>query len=143
MTVFAHLAMFCWIPLVLLLFALLPPRRAVLVAYIGGFLFLPNASYELSGLPDFTKTMASSLSVLLGVALFHPQGLRSFRLRWYDIPMLVFCTSPVASSVLNGLGIYDGLSTTLDALFTWGLPYLMGRIYCSSRRGMYELAVGL
>jgi hypothetical protein len=29
------------------LFMWLPPRRAVLAAYIGGFLFLPSASFHL------------------------------------------------------------------------------------------------
>ena len=143
MTVFAHVAMLGWIPLVLLIFALVPARRAILIAYIGGFLFLPNAAYDLSGMPDFTKTMASSFAALLGVILFHPKALLAYRLRWYDVPMVIFCCSPVMTSVLNDLGIYDGLSALLERLVGWGLPYLMGRLYFGSREGMYELVLGL
>jgi hypothetical protein len=143
MTAFANVAMFGWIPLVLVIFAVLPARRAVLVAYIGGFLFLPNAAYDLSGMPDFSKAMATSLAVLLGVACFHPQALTSFRPRWYDLPMLVFCLARVVTSVMNGLGVYDGVSELLERLIHWGLPYLMGRIYFSTRGGMYELILGL
>lgn len=143
MTLLAHAVMFGWIPLALVMFAVLPLRRAILVSYLGAFLFLPNATYELSGVPDYTKITASGLAVLLGVLLFHPRGILSFRPRWYDIPMIVFCFAPVATSILNDLGIYDGLSNVLDQLVSWGLPYVIGRVYFSSRQGMYELAVGL
>ncbi len=143
MTALAHLAMFGWIPLILLIFAFAPPRRAILVAYIGGFLFLPNAAYELSGMPDYTKTTAAGLAVLLGVVIFDSRTVLSFRLRWFDLPMVVFCSSVVVTSIVNDLGVYDGLSRLLERLVDWGLPYLVGRTYFSNRQGMYELAMGL
>ena len=51
-----------WIPLCLIAFALLPPRMAVMVGAIGGWVLLPPASIPLSGIPDYDKSMAIVLS---------------------------------------------------------------------------------
>ena len=61
------LVMFGWIPVVMALFRILPPRRALVVAYVGGFLFLPNYAFDLPGLPEYSKTTAISLAVALAV----------------------------------------------------------------------------
>ena len=73
LTPLGYAAMFGWIPVVLVLFAALPPRRAVPVSFIGAWLFLPMAGWDLSGLPDYTKTSATSVGALLGVLLFRPR----------------------------------------------------------------------
>ena len=67
MTLFVHVMMIAWLPVVLALFALLPPRRAVLVGFIAGWLFLPVAEYRIPNIPDYTKYAACSLAVLAGV----------------------------------------------------------------------------
>src|SRR3954468_7155501 len=104
------LSLFGWIPFVLALFALLPPRRAVISAFLIAWLFLPMAGYKVPSLPDYTKMSATVLGVLMGAAIFDTDRLLSFRLRWVDIPMVIWCCSPMASSYLNGLGLYDGCS---------------------------------
>ena len=54
------LTLFGWIPFVLALFALLPPRRAVVTAFLAAWLFLPMAGYGVKGLPDYTKMSATA-----------------------------------------------------------------------------------
>lgn len=143
MTILADLAMLAWIPLVFALFAALPPRRAVIVAYMVGWLFLPFASYPLPGLPDLTKMSATAYGVLLAALVFDSRTVTSFRLRLLDLPMAVFCLTPFVSSVCNDLGIYDGVSASLAVIVTWGLPYLIGRVYFVTADALRELATAV
>jgi tetratricopeptide (TPR) repeat protein len=143
MNILAVLVMFSWIPIVLVFFATLPARRAAIVAFITGWLFLPYIGFPLQGLPDYTKMSATSAGVLLGTLLFGSEHLLALRPRWYDVPMAVFCACPFASSIANGLGSYDGLSAMLEQTVTWGFPYLLGRVYLGTLEGLRELAIGI
>ncbi|MBW1722878.1 MAG: O-antigen ligase domain-containing protein [Deltaproteobacteria bacterium] len=143
MNLFVHIAMFGWIPVVIALFSRLRPRHAVIVSFLTAWLFLPNASYSLAGLPDYTKMSATCWGILLGALLFDRKHLFSFRVRWVDLPMIVWCLCPAASSLSNGLGLYDGLSSALRQTVTWGLPYMTGRIYFKDLEGLREFALGI
>ena len=143
MTLFVPIALYGWIPVVLLFFAVLPARRAVIVAFLASWLFLPVAGYSLPGLPDYTKMTATSYGVMLGVVLFDSGRVMRFRFSWIDLPMLVWCLSPFASSISNGLGPYDGLSGVMSVTIKWGVPYLIGRLYFSDIEGLRELAIGV
>ena len=138
-----ELALFAWVPTVLLLFAALPPRRAVVAAFVGGWLFLPVFGIDIVGLPPFSKVSASAYAVLLGAALFDSAKLLSFRFRWFDIPIVVWCFTPLGSSVSNGLGMYDGLSASLSEIVLWGIPYYLGRVYFNDWESIRELAIGV
>ncbi len=145
-TFLVPLTMFGWIPAVLLMFALLPPRRAVIAAFLAAWLFLPMAEYKISGLPDYTKMSATVFGVFLGEALFDPDRILRFKPRWVDIPALIFCLSPMVTSMvnqINGSGLYDGMSTALNMIVTWGLPYLIGRSYFDDLESLKELAIGI
>jgi len=138
------IALFGWIPVVLILFALLPGRRALVAAYVGAWLFLPMAGYDVTGLPPYDKTTATAYGALLGTALFHVNLLVSFRPRWFDVPMVVLClVSPMATSLTNGLGAYDGMSSMLDKTAEWGLQYFLGRLYFRDLKSLKDLAVGV
>ncbi len=143
MTILVPVALFGWIPLILVLFLLLTPRRAVIVAFIGAWLFLPMAGYSIEGLPNFTKMTATSYGAMLGVVLFDAARLIRFRPSWIDIPIVVYCAVPMASSLSNGLGLYDGATSVLHTTISWGLPYLIGRLYFSDLAGLRELAIGI
>jgi hypothetical protein len=143
MTLLVPVALFGWIPLILLLFALLPSRRAVAVSFVAGWLLLPMAGYGIPGLPDYTKMTATSVGVLIGVVLFDAGRLFAFRVRLIDLPMVVWCTCPFVSSVVNGLGAYDGFSSVLYQTERWGVPYFIGRLYFSDLEGLRELALGI
>ncbi len=143
MKLFVDIAMFGWVGVVLLLFWTLPARRAVLVASISAWLFLPMAGYHIRGLPDYDKTSAATLGILLGTCLFDVTSLRALRLRLMDLPMAIWCVCAVPSSLANGLGLYDGVSSALHHTIVWGLPYLIARIHFSSSEGLRELAVAI
>jgi hypothetical protein len=140
---FCELVLFAWVPTVLLLFAALPPRRAVIAAFIGGWLFLPVFGIDIVGLPPFSKVSASAYSVLLGAILFDGERLLTIRPKWFDLPIVVWCFTPLASSLSNGLGWYDGLSACLSEIVLWGIPYFLGRVYFSDWDGIHELAIGV
>jgi len=145
-----------WLPIVLLMFLLLPPRRAVVVAFIGAWLFLPvpvPESLKIPGLPDLDKMTVTCVAVLMGALLFDNKRFLSLRWHWYDLPILIWCLCPLASSLANtgpadfhpGIGnpIYDGLAEALKQSVTWGLPYIIGRMYFTSLAALRELAVGI
>ncbi len=91
--------------MVLVLFAVMPPRRAVIASFVGAWLFLPLVGYALPGLPDYTKMSATCYGVLLGMLLFDGARLFQFRPSWIDLPIVVWCLVPLASSISNGLGV--------------------------------------
>lgn len=131
-------------PLAALAFcALLHPRRAVVTAYVAAWLFLPVYRYLLPGMPDWNKTSATSVSLLLGLLIFDFQRIIAFRPRWFDLPMAVWCLCPAASSLANGLGLYDGVANVLEQTVIWGIPYFLGRLYFSDVVGLRDLALGV
>ena len=139
----ALIALFGAIPLTLVLFALLPARCAVVTGAIAAWLFLPCTGVDLPGFPDYTKATAATAGILLGTLVFEPARLAAFRLRWFDLPMLLWSLCPFASSLSNGLGPYDGLSAALGQTIAWFLPYLVGRLYLTDVEGLRELALGM
>lgn len=127
MTFLVPISLFGWPLVVVALFAFLRPTLATSYAYALSWCFLPNASYAMPGLPDYTKSFTASIGVLLGLVIFSPQAVARFKPTLIDLLPLVFCCSPFITSVLNGLGAYDGASSVVSQLITWGIPYLVGR----------------
>lgn len=135
------IAMMAWPLVAVAFFLMLPPRRAVLATVVLGTMFLPIAAFKIaSGFPLISKLTVTSGSALLGVAFFDTSRLLSFRPRWIDLPMLIWCVCPMAASVSNDLGLYDGTSAVYYKLCYCGMPYLLGRLYCSTMLGMTDLA---
>lgn len=143
MTVLVNIALFGFIPFALAVFMLLPGRRAVIVSLITGWLFLPIAQFSVPGLPDFNKVSVISVAVVVASLLLDSKMLLSWRPRWYDVPMLVWCFSPMLSSIVNGLGPYDGLARVFSQMVMWGIPYWIGRVYFADIEGLRELAIGI
>jgi hypothetical protein len=143
MTALADTVMLVWPLVVIGLFALMPPSRAVATAFVAGWLFLPFKSYPLKGLPDLTKTALTCYSVAAATLLLDPLRIVAFRPRWFDLALVGLCVSPGIASIDNGLGLYDALSACVTALVTWGLPYLVGRLYLTDRESLrfFSLAI--
>jgi hypothetical protein len=99
------------------------------------------AGYPLPGLPDYTKTFATCVGTLLGISLFHTKQFFMYRASWLDTAPLIFCFSPFLSSLVNGLGAYDGVSAAFHQSVTWGVPYLIGRLVYLGRNDLIPLAV--
>lgn len=143
MTPLVPLTMFGWIPVVLFLFSRFPPRRAVIIAFVGAWCFLPNASFKFaSGIPEYTKMSATCLGVLLGMAIFDSERLSRLHFVSADTPMLLWLVSPFLSSISNGLGAYDGISAVFRQCVIWGLPYFIGRLYLTDLAALADLAMG-
>jgi hypothetical protein len=143
MEIFATIVMLAWIPAVLILFAVMQPSRAVIVAFLGAWLFLPQVTYNIPILPDYTKTSATCVGVFFGALLFDGKRLLQFKPRWVDLPVAIFCICPSFSSLTNGLGLWDGVSVGLAYSMIWGVPYLTGRMYFNDAKAIRELAIGV
>lgn len=126
-----------------LLFAFLPPRRAVIAAILLCWLFLPMAGYKLEGIPRYTKLTATTGAILLGTVVFHSGRFALLRPTWTDLLAATACLVPFASSLSNGYGMYDGVSSVVLRFLEWGLPYLIGRLYFRELSDLRELAMGL
>ena len=143
MSPLVYIVMFGWIPAVLYLFNRLPAQRALVVSFISAWLFLPQATFPLPGLPDYTKMSATCYGVLLATIIFDFKRLSSFQFGWLDLPMLVWCICPFASSITNDLSWYDGVSAVVEQTVTWGLPYYLGRVYLNNLDGLRKLTIGI
>ncbi len=119
----------------------LGPRRGVMAALLGGWLFAPSFNPSVADVPLFHTKTAFIPAIVLMLSLLVDSGRwRGLRLRWPDAPVLVVCLLPFVTALMNDLGPYEGGSALLDALFVWGAPYLIARVYFSKARGMLELA---
>lgn len=144
MTLLVPVMLFGWVPLSILFFSLMHPRKAVLCIVIGGFLFLPMAQYDLPNIPAYSKITAIALGLIFG-GLF-TGARRSVSYRWdiYDLPMTMWCFfCPVATSLANGLGLYDGLSSMVQFYLNWGAFYWAGRIYFKDAFALRDLSLGI
>ncbi len=138
-----HAALVGWIPTLLLLFAVMPHRRVVAFALVAGTLFLPQGGYDFASLPRIDRHSLTSIGVAIGTMLAGPQDRQRFAPRWFDVPMACWCVWPLASSVANGLGLYDGISAVFGQLMLWGVPYYAGRIYFGDAEGLQTLRTAL
>ncbi|HYE01905.1 MAG TPA: hypothetical protein VD963_01590 [Phycisphaerales bacterium] len=132
-----------WIPVVALLFAVLPARRAVLAAMLGAWLFLPMGGFDISGLPDYTKMNATSYALLLCVLAFDFGRVMRFRPAPIDLPMAAWCAVPALSALDNGHGAYEAASAVFAQIVTWAIPYFVGRLYFRTPGELRELAVAI
>jgi hypothetical protein len=121
--------LFGWAPLTVCLFFTLKPHHAVLFAVVGGWLFLPATGYDWPGLPGYSKSTAIAVGLLVGGRLSRHGGAAAISWGRYDLPMILWCLCPIATSLSNQLGLYDGLSGSLSQIVVWGIPYAAGRRY--------------
>lgn len=138
---FISVVLFGWIPVVLVMFVAMPPRRAVVAAYVAAAMFLPVYRFKTTG--NYGKETATSIILLAAVAILDPTRLARFRPSLADLPMIVFLLVPLASSINNGSGAYDGASAMLRQILFWGTPYLMGRLYLTDPPAHREMALAL
>jgi hypothetical protein len=141
MTLLVPIALIGWIPFVVALAAFLPLRRVVIVAVLAGWLFLPVASFDTPGWPNFNKPMAVVFAAWLAVVLFDARRLLALRPQWIDLPVTLVCVSPVVSTWWNAGGAWEAASVFLWHFVQWGAPYLLGRVYLADWAGLRELAL--
>ncbi len=150
------IVLWSWVPVTLLLFRKLPPPRAAAACLLGGWLILPTARFADSVanhafpywimpacLPSdqwTTKGRIIGLSALLGVMAFDPAAWRRFRPSWLDLPLLGWCLTPLASASANRGEPAAALADSAYLGLSWGVPYLLGRVYFADPAGIATLA---
>src|SRR4028119_1264490 len=133
-------ALFGFIPIVFYLFVRFPPQRAVIISFVLAWLFLPQASYPIPILPEFTKVSSVCYSILVATLVYDMARFTYFKPGWLDVPMLIWCLCPIVSQITNG---GSPISPTFNQIISWGLPYLVGRLYVGSLDGLRQLAIGI
>ncbi|MCC7205516.1 MAG: O-antigen ligase family protein [Phycisphaeraceae bacterium] len=143
--ILVQIALFGWVPALAVMFLMFPPRQAVVVSLVSGWLLLPLAGFPLPGLPDYTKVSATCAGVFLAALVFDGGKLLSVRWSWWDVPMAIWVVCPMFSAVSNRpeLSLYDGISLTMEYIIQWGMPYWLGRGYFGDWQGIRDLAVGI
>lgn len=141
--IIVHITMFGWIPIVMMLFKKLEARVAVAAAFVGGWMFLPIASYHISGIPSYSKITATCVAILAGAYVYDKERFSEFHFSAADLPMLLWCSAPFFSSIVNNLGIHDGLSQSMYQSITWGIPYYIARIYFTNEDSIKILALSI
>lgn len=136
----AQAAMIGFIPFCILLFLLMQPVRAAAIGLVAGFLLLPNTSFKFSGIPDYDKVAAMTLGVLVAGFVIDSGRFFRFRPRWVDLPVFLLIASSSLSSYLNGLGLWDAISSFAKDGVRWGSPWILGRMYFGTALAQRELA---
>jgi hypothetical protein len=129
-----------WPLIAIALFLFLPPRRALVLGYVIGWLFLPFFGYDTPFI-GWNKFAATSIGALLGVVLLDPTSLFAFRPKLIDLPMFcwLFCLVPATFS--NTFAPYSAVADSMGQFVNWGIPYILGRVYFSDPRNLHEMAL--
>ena len=133
---FAHLVLLAFAPAAALLFRSIPHQYAVSITTIGGFLFLPILSIPLSGLPDYTKELAISTALALGVVVSQKKIPRIAKLYWWDALYCAWILALPTSYLLNGYPTYNCASSLFIRVVEWGIPFWIGRSCFQSRESV-------
>lgn len=144
MSALIPITLFGYLPVMLFGCALLSARRAVLLAYLVAWLFLPLKAYHLPGLPEYSKVSAAAVVCVLGTLIFHSGAILRLRPSVLDLPILLYLLSPVLTNVApGGAGVYEGVAMSMSQALLWGVPWLMGRLFFADIEGARELALGV
>ena len=142
MNLFTYIAMYGILAYSIYIFGKYPIVTSCVIVIVTGWLVLPQAHFETPHIPYHTKIQAISLALLLGVWKRDPNFFGKFRLKWVDIPMLMWSIAPFFTSVTNDLGAYDGAQAVEFRMVDYGIPYVIGRVYFNTFESLKELALG-
>lgn len=137
-TLLASVVSAAYVPLALLIDAIMVRHRAVLTTLVIGFLFLPSVSWDLPGLIAWNRTTAPSIVIFLGILLRDNKRFTQLQIKSVDLPMTIFCLAPGLSSLANNAGAYDALSSQVYSILQFGIPYLIGRAYFTSHERLRD-----
>jgi hypothetical protein len=136
-----YLAIFGFIPLVIYLFSIYEGRKAAAIAFIVGWLFLPVANIPVPAISTYGKIHTICFAILIGAFVHERERLNNFSFKIIDLPVILFCLAPMFSSLSNGLGLYDGVAAMRDQTISWGLPYVVGRIFLTDLDSLKVLSL--
>lgn len=145
MHIYPFVILLGWIPAGAYLFRRYPVRIAILANFLGGWAILPGANYRATAnafpywflgvcLPaDYfiTKATATGLAALAGTLILHFSDLKRFRPCLCDLPMAAWCCAPLLSAAAHWGTLPEALMGATYQTVSWGVPWLLGRIYFS------------
>ena len=115
-----------WIPASIFFFLYLKPWKAVVLIHVVGYLILPQGKIYIPALPDIDRHIAMALGSLLGALWVRPPDPWP-KFRWIDIPIVLWCSTPLLSAVSNDLTLWDGLSGSSREIIRIGIPWILAR----------------
>lgn len=133
-------------------FAVLRPPVAVVLCMLTGWLALPVGVYPnppAEALPEtvlpywvigialpspmlLTKAWVAPLTALAGVILFDRSRILRFRPSWADLPVALWCLSPLLAPLAGEATRPPALLSVLYLTGVWALPWLLGRLYLAT-----------
>ncbi len=122
------------IPATFYIFKTYGAGRGSIICFFGAVLFLPMEQLHVP-LILYNKMTATGIGVILAIKVTDGESLEQFSPHPLDIPMIIWLFSVILSSILNGLGLKDGLQESFNTFTLWGVPYLTGRLYFTSSAG--------
>ena len=137
---FAILVLWLWPVAAIIFYSSKPVVPATLWTFLAADLFLPfGTSFKFEMIPELDKFSIPTFCALVGCMVVTKRRLRlSNNFGLTEVLLVSFLVSPVITSLLNddalyfgstvlpGVGIYDGLSAGL-AQFVTLIPFLLGR----------------
>lgn len=138
LTPFITFVLLGWIPACAVLFGLFRPVRALTLAYLIGWLALPMSRIPIEGFWDIDKILATNVGAVAGVLLFHSRRIKNPGLNAADILLAAFAVGAFLTSVFNGLGVKDGVSSLGHKVFFYAVPYVLGRLFLRNREELLE-----
>lgn len=139
------------VPIVLIAFPLvvvmlrvvLPPGRAALASTVLAWLFLPVATIDIPGMPNYGKPTALAIGLLVVLAFFDCGRVMALRPKPADWCVAAWCIGPMFTALDNGLGFKNGLAPCVDHFMALGVPYLAGRAYFGDAPGVRAVALAI
>jgi hypothetical protein len=147
-----------FVPIAALCFWRLPLRTALLLVLIGGWWLLPVGRYDPGAagtsfpwwipgiaLPSdmlLTKAWVPPVVAFAGAALKDSKTLRRWRPQAIDLPMLGWCLWPFVQGMWVSADPPAWLAT-LYVMGSWGLPWLIGRLWLSGPESALALTRAL
>jgi hypothetical protein len=141
MTPLGYIVLICWIPFVLMVTMRYGGRKGLVTGYLLGYLFLPQHSIPLPGIPDLSRETATSYAAIIAMLLIDRGEMARFRPHLCDLMVLSWCLLQGVSAATNGDDANEIVSAVFSELLLWGIPYFMGRIYFGDREGMRLLGL--
>ncbi len=148
--IIAYLALIIWLPISLGLFALYRPTVAASLVLLGAMLFLPaRMAIDFPGFPALDKELMANFCALAGVLIFARRRLSRQRIG-RGIDSLVFLLMVGAAlttftnrdplfygpTVLPALSLWDAISSSIQQLFNFGIPFVLGRVLFARSRDL-------
>lgn len=127
MSALATVMLILWLPTCLLMVWCLPPLKAIVYGYLAAMTLLPTGTLPLDVCPDIDKWQMTGVGLTLGLLLFQPQRLSRLRLILPDYCLLTFVVCTGVTSVVNGLGPYDAVSSAFRMFLRYAAPYFLIR----------------